>query len=80
MPMSKLGSVIRAGKIEIGIVAVPNEGAQSVVTRLVEAGVKGILNFAPTQVTAPPHVKINNIDLGSEFERISYHLSKNEED
>ncbi len=80
MSMSKLGAVLRARKIEIGIVAVPSEGAQGVVTRLVEAGVRGILNFAPIQVSAPPGVKIKNVDLASELENLSYHLSTGEED
>ncbi|MEE9256156.1 MAG: redox-sensing transcriptional repressor Rex [bacterium] len=80
MSMSKLGAVVRARKIEIGIVAVPGEGAQGVVTRLVEAGVRGILNFAPVQVSAPPGVKIKNVDLASELEHLSYHLSISEED
>ena len=79
-PMKTLKSVIREKKIEIGIVAVPSDAAQGVVTRLVEAGVRGILNFAPTQVTAPDHVKIQNVDLGSELAHLSYHLSKSNED
>ncbi len=41
------------------------------------AGITGILNFAPTQVQAPPHVKVKNVDLGSELEHLSFYLSKN---
>ena len=76
LPMEKLKSVVRRRKIEIGIVAVPSEAAQSVVSRLVESGIRGILNFAPTQVFAPEQVRIKNVDLGSELEHLSYHLSK----
>ena len=76
LPMEDLKSVVRKRKIEIGIVAVPSEAAQSVVNRLTEFGIRGILNFAPTQVFAPEHVWIKNVDLGSELEQLSYHLSK----
>ncbi len=76
LPITKLKSVVQRKKIEIGIVAVPSEAAQGVVTRLAEAGVRGILNFAPTQVFAPKSVWIKNVDLSSELELLSYHLSK----
>jgi redox-sensing transcriptional repressor len=80
LPITQLKSVVQRKKIEIGIVAVPSEAAQGVVTRLEEAGVRGILNFAPTQVFAPNNVWIKNVDLGCELELLSYHLSKKNED
>jgi len=79
-PMKTLKPTIHQRSIEIGIVAVPSEAAQGVVAQLVEAGVRGILNFAPTQVTAPSNVTIKNVDLGSELEHLSYHLSKLDEE
>ena len=75
-PMDRLAQVIREMDIRIAIVAVPSENAQGVVGQLVEAGVTGILNFAPIQLTAPPHVRVLNVDLGSELEHLAYHLSK----
>ncbi len=80
LAISRLMSVVQDKKIEIGIVAVPSEAAQGVVTQLADAGVRGILNFAPTQVFAPKSVWIKNVDLGSELELLSYHLSKNSGD
>ena len=76
LPMEKLKSVVRSRKIEIGIVAIPSEAAQSVVSKLAESGICGILNFSPTQVFAPEQVRTKNVDLGSELEHLSYHLSK----
>ena len=75
-PMEELAKVIRAMDIRIGIVAVPSESAQTVANQLVEAGVKGILNFAPTQITAPPHIKVQTVELGSELERLAFYLSQ----
>ncbi len=62
--------------IRIGIVAVPQEGAQNVVDLLVEAGVQGILNFAPIRPNVPERVKVKNVDLGSELESLAFYLSK----
>jgi redox-sensing transcriptional repressor len=76
LPMEKLKSVVRSREIEIGIVAIPSEAAQSVVSKLAESGICGILNFAPTQVFAPEQIRIKNVNLGSELEHVSYHLSK----
>ena len=75
-PMEELAKVIREMDIRIGIVAVPSESAQTVANQLVEAGVKGILNFAPTQITAPPHIKVQTVELGSELERLAFYLSQ----
>ena len=75
-PMEELAKVIRETGIRIGIVAVPSESAQTVANQLVEAGVKGILNFAPTQITAPPHIKVQTVELGSELERLAFYVSQ----
>lgn len=52
---------------EIGVVAVPKEGAQEVVDLMVASGLKGIVNFCPTSVQVPAGVIVRNIDLTIEF-------------
>ncbi|MFQ6110541.1 MAG: redox-sensing transcriptional repressor Rex [Nitrospinota bacterium] len=79
LSMNDLGRVVKSKAIKIGIVAVPSDGAQSVVNRLVDAGISGILNFAPIRVSVPPHVKVKNVDLGSELEGLAFFLSKETE-
>lgn len=77
LPMSSLREVVREKDIKIGVIAVPGGSAQNVGTALVQAGITGILNFAPTQIQTPRHVKVKNVDLGSELEHLSFHLSQN---
>src|SRR5881628_2765375 len=43
---------------DIAVLTVPGENAQAVVDRLVRAGIKAILNFAPTQLQVPPDVTV----------------------
>ncbi|MCD6282265.1 redox-sensing transcriptional repressor Rex [bacterium] len=64
------------GAVEIGIIAVPAFSAQFVANTLVAVGVKGLLNFAPIPLTAPPHVITVSVDLTTNLEVISYYLSQ----
>lgn len=76
LEVGEIKRVVPERGIKIGIVAVPHEGAQTVVDSLVEAGVKGILNFAPVRPAVPDFVKVKNVDLGSELESLAFYLSK----
>lgn len=71
----ELEAVLQRERIDIVIVAVPAEAAQAVVDRVVAAGVRGILNFAPTKLSVPGGVALNNVDMAVEMEVLSYRLS-----
>lgn len=64
--------------ISIAVVAVPARSAQRVVDRLVSAGIRGILNFAPTQIEVPSGVVVKTVDMAMEMEGLSYALSREE--
>lgn len=59
---------------EVGIVAVPTAAAQQAANRLIEAGVRAILNFAPTSVEVGEKITVRNVDLTSQMEILSYYL------
>jgi redox-sensing transcriptional repressor len=65
---------LRDEKVDIGIVAVPAEAAQGVVDRLVKAGVRAILNFAPVRLRVPREVTLRNVDVTLELEGLSFML------
>lgn len=75
-PADSLASVLPDRGIELAVVAVPECSAQAVVDRLVAAGIRGILNFAPTRVDVPPSVMISSVDMAAEMERLSYALTQ----
>ena len=52
------------------------EAAQGVADRLVAAGVRAILNFAPARVKVPRDVRLQNVDLSIELENLSFHLGQ----
>jgi redox-sensing transcriptional repressor len=74
-PDEELEDTLRGAGIQMAIVAVPAEAAQAVVDRLVKAGVRGILNFAPIRLRAPASVTLRNVDVTLELEGLSFALS-----
>jgi redox-sensing transcriptional repressor len=72
-PAAELEVSLRRG-IDIVIVAVPAESAQAVVDRVVAAGVRAILNFAPTKLRVPPEVSLKTVNMALELESLSYAL------
>lgn len=76
--MDRLADEVRRHDARIAIVAVPAEGAQPVVDRLVAAGVTAILNFAPTLPQAPEGVRIRHVDLRIELEGLAFLSIRNE--
>jgi redox-sensing transcriptional repressor len=73
-PMAQLGQRIRSDGISIGIVAVPAAQAQQVIDRLVELGIKGILNYAPLAPEVPVSVVIRNIDPVLSLQSMTFYL------
>jgi len=67
---------IRTRGIQIAILAVPVESAQAVTDQLVAAGIKALLNFAPTRLRVPKDVRLKNVDLSIELETLSFYLAK----
>ena len=74
-----LERIVRTNMVEIGIIAVNAESAQTVYDALVAAGVRAVLNFAPVQIRLSNGVKIKSVDLRINLESLSYYL-KSEED
>ena len=74
--MQNVGRELRARGIQIGVVAVPAEGAQAVADQLVAGGVKAILNFAPTRLRVRRDVRLQSVDLSIEFETLSFYLTR----
>ena len=60
---------------DIVVLTVPSEEAQQVVDRVVRAGIKAILNFAPTQLQAPADVTVKTVNMAMELEGLSFALT-----
>jgi redox-sensing transcriptional repressor len=72
--MEKLPEVIRERNIRMAILSVNAAAAQEVANTLVQAGITGILNFAPIVLHVPEEVMVNNVNLAIELENLSYFI------
>jgi redox-sensing transcriptional repressor len=68
-----LARLVEERAIAIGIIATPAAAAQEVADRLVDAGVRSILNFAPAVITVPSHVSLRKVDLATELQILSFY-------
>ena len=72
-PVEALSRLVADRQVAIGVIATPAESAQGVADRLVAAGVRAILNFAPTVVVVPPEVSLRKVDLATELQILSFY-------
>jgi redox-sensing transcriptional repressor len=72
-PMTELEQVVAGTGALIGVIATPAAAAQGVCDRLVAAGVRSILNFAPAVLVVPPGVDVRKVDLGLELQILAFH-------
>ena len=72
----ELESALRDEAIDLVIVAVPALVAQGLVDRVVAAGIKAILNYAPTQLRLPDDVALRNVSMLVELESLSHALTR----
>lgn len=77
--VEKIPQILSQEEIKIGIITTPAKAAQEVVNKLIEGGVEGILNFAPTRIFVPEGIKLKNVDLSIELEGLSYFLGEKKE-
>ena len=61
--------------VHIALITVPAQAAQETVDRVVAAGVRAILNFAPVRPVTPADVYVRQVDLSSELMVLSFLLT-----
>ncbi|HYK74183.1 MAG TPA: redox-sensing transcriptional repressor Rex [Pseudoneobacillus sp.] len=74
--------IVQAG-VQVAILTVPAPVAQSITDKLVDANVKGILNFTPARLNVPSFIRVHHIDLAVELQSLIYflkHYSTDEEE
>jgi redox-sensing transcriptional repressor len=72
--IANLEETIRTSNIKIAMLAVPAASAQEVADKLIKAGVKAILNYAPLSISVPSDVHVQYIDPSIHLQRMTYYL------
>ncbi len=73
--LDELEQVLKNSGVEIAVIATPAAQAQQVAQRLINAGIKAILNFAPTQLQVPEGMVVENVDFTVKLDNLAYHLT-----
>ena len=63
MAVKEIKNQVRDNDIELAILTTPPEHAQCAASLMVEAGVRGILNFSPTRISVPSHIFVEYVDF-----------------
>ena len=71
-----LDGVVALDENVIGIIATPAGAAQDVADAMVDAGIKSILNFAPSLITVPSDVSLRKVDLAVELQILSFYQQR----
>jgi redox-sensing transcriptional repressor len=71
--LDDLPEVVREHDVAIGVICTPGAAAQEVADRMVDAGLRSILNFAPALVTLPQDVSVRRVDLSIELQILAYY-------
>ena len=76
--IEQLEKDIPRDKADIVVLTVPGDQAQALLDRVVKAGIKAVLNFAPTQLQAPADVTVKTVNMAMELEGLSFALTNRE--
>ncbi|MDD5765059.1 MAG: redox-sensing transcriptional repressor Rex [Candidatus Marinimicrobia bacterium] len=71
-PTERIQEIVKAEGIDVAIITVPESEAQDVADRLVQAGIRGILNYAPIKLNLPPEIFVDNRDMLLAVEKIAF--------
>jgi redox-sensing transcriptional repressor len=68
-----LREIVRRDDVAIGVICTPAVAAQDVADRMVAAGIRSILNFAPAVLAVPATVSVRKVDLSIELQILAYY-------
>lgn len=75
-PMTHVPQVVEEYRCQIAVIAVPARAAQDVADKLIAAGIRSILCYAPITLTIPAHIRVEYIDPVIHFQHMTFYLEK----
>lgn len=71
-PIQDIPDIVKELDIRVALLTVPSEAAVDTAAKLVSGGIKGILNFTTVPLNAPASVYLEEYDMITSLEKISY--------
>ena len=75
-PLSEIKDTCEKYNVAIGIITTPEKVAEEIAEKLIDCGIKSILNFAPVMLKNKPGIQIRSVDLSQELQILSYYLDR----
>lgn len=80
MDSENLEEYLKENNIDIGIICTTKDSADDVAKQLTNGGVKGIWNFAPTDLSVGDEIAIENVHLSDSLHSLAYYINRNNPD
>jgi redox-sensing transcriptional repressor len=74
-PIAELATLVRETRATMGVLTVPSSAAQASYDALADAGIRAVLNFAPTQLRLRSGVRVKTVDLRIGLEELGFFLA-----
>jgi redox-sensing transcriptional repressor len=74
-----MAKVIKEKDIRIGIITVPASFTTEIAEKLVNAGIKGILNYTPKPINVPDNVYLEEYDMITTLEKVAFFVKQAKE-
>lgn len=71
----RMAEVLAGKNVQLGIITTPPDTAQNVANYMIEAGIRGILNYASAHIFTPPDVPVENVDFFNHLYALSFSIS-----
>lgn len=72
--MGELKKTVKKKNVQMGLIAVPPDAAVAVAQSLIDAGILGILNFAPIRLDLPKGIAVVNVDFTDALEQLAFEI------
>jgi redox-sensing transcriptional repressor len=76
LPTAELPARVKSLRAELALLTVPAEAAQAAAEEVAAAGIRGVLNFAPTVLRLPQRVRLVNVDLAIQLEQLAFQVQQ----
>lgn len=77
--MDTFEETVEDREISIVVVSSPTKVAPQLVVPIINAGIKGVLNFTSTPLNFPQGIVVENYDITTLLEKVAYFVKENEE-
>ena len=77
MSVDKLESFLKENRVDIGVITVPHTAVEETAEKLVNNGVKGLLNFSYMELKFDKDISVENVHLSDPLMTLSYRIKQN---